>query len=80
MHHTIKLRTATILRQISKRHAAQALSTRIPVRRIGRRVLITRSAIEFFARAQNLNESPERESLSVRSGACGNRPLEEALR
>jgi len=35
----------------------------IPTRRIGRRVLITRSAIESFARAQNSNESPERESL-----------------
>jgi excisionase family DNA binding protein len=35
----------------------------IPVRRIGRRVLITRSAIESFAREQNSNECPERESL-----------------
>jgi excisionase family DNA binding protein len=35
----------------------------IPTRRIGRRVLITRSAVEFFARAQNSNETAERESL-----------------
>ena len=35
----------------------------IPTRRIGRRVLITRSAIESFARAQSSNESSERESL-----------------
>jgi excisionase family DNA binding protein len=35
----------------------------IPTRRIGRRVLITRSAVESFAKAQNSDESSERESL-----------------
>ena len=35
----------------------------IPTRRIGRRVLITRSAIDSFARAKNSNESSEGESL-----------------
>jgi excisionase family DNA binding protein len=35
----------------------------IPTRRIGRRVLITRSAVESFARAQNSNETAKGESL-----------------
>ena len=35
----------------------------IPTRRIGRCVLITRSAVESFARVQNSNETAEWESL-----------------
>jgi len=35
----------------------------IPTRRIGRRVLIARAAVESFASAQNSNEPTERKSL-----------------
>jgi excisionase family DNA binding protein len=35
----------------------------IPTRRIGRRVLITRSTIESFAKAQNSDGTSEKESL-----------------
>jgi excisionase family DNA binding protein len=35
----------------------------IPTRKIGRRVLLARSAVESFAKAQNPNKTSERESL-----------------
>jgi excisionase family DNA binding protein len=35
----------------------------IPTRKIGRRVLIARTAVESFAKAQNTDESSERGSL-----------------
>jgi excisionase family DNA binding protein len=67
-----RVRMDTLL--LSKQEAARLLglsirsiehlisSKEIPVRRIGRRVLITRSALESFARVPNPSESPERES------------------
>jgi excisionase family DNA binding protein len=64
-----RLRMDTLL--LSKHEAARLLGIsirslehlishkEIPTRRIGRRVLITRTAIESFARAQNSHESSD---------------------
>lgn len=47
---------------VSIRKLENLISRReIPTRRIGRRVLITRSAVESFAKAANSTENPRRE-------------------
>lgn len=49
---------------ISLRSLEHLISRReIPTRKIGRRVLIARAAVESFARAQNSDETPEGKSL-----------------
>lgn len=67
------LRMDTLL--LSKQEAARMLGVsirslehlisrqEIPTRKIGRRVLIARSAVESFARVQNSSEIPEGKSL-----------------